>query len=63
MKGTKEHAAKKGSCMTQADIAKVFGISKGRVQQIEARALAKLRRSPILKAALVELGIRMPSSS
>ena len=42
---------------THAAIAKLMGISKCRVQQLEARALAKLRRSPIIRELAGECGI------
>jgi hypothetical protein len=45
---------------THAEIAKMFGISRSRVKQLERGALAKLRRSPILRTVAAELGILLP---
>ena len=43
--------------MTLKEIADRWGISKMRAQQIEASALAKLRRSPIIRQLAVEHGV------
>ena len=42
--------------LTYAEIGRRLGISKDRVRQLELRALAKLRRSPVLRQFAREIG-------
>lgn len=44
--------------LTHAEIAPLFGITRARVQQIEARALAKIHRALSSQARASGLGIR-----
>jgi transcriptional regulator with XRE-family HTH domain len=43
--------------LSRKEVAAIMGISKNRVQQIESRALAKLRRNPLLRHLAAECGI------
>lgn len=54
---TRRYTTSKHRHLTYGEIGKKLGISKCRVQQLEVRALCKLKRSPILKAIAQELGL------
>ena len=45
-------AAEDNGCLSHREIARRLGISHGRVQQIEARALEKLRRAMIARGLI-----------
>lgn len=51
----RNYPAISGAGMTQEEIAREMGITRQRVEQIERRALQKLRRKPLMLAKLVAL--------
>jgi DNA-directed RNA polymerase sigma subunit (sigma70/sigma32) len=42
---------------SQEEIAKLFGITKARVSQIEQAALRKMARHPVLRQLAIDMGV------
>ena len=47
----------RGAYLSQAEVARLFGISQCLVQQIEQAALRKLRRHPTIRQLAIDAGL------
>lgn len=47
----------RGACLTQVEVARLLGVSKAAVQQVEKRALRKLARHPAMRELAEAFGV------